>query len=53
MCDSYKGRKERLRNEDKDAVISCSILSSLYCYQVCKGAMVRQSHAHAYRGRLA
>ena len=53
MCDRYRGRKERLRNEDMEEIISCCILSSLFCYQVCQGAMIRESHTHAYRGRLA
>jgi CO dehydrogenase/acetyl-CoA synthase beta subunit len=49
MTGVREGRKERLRDEDMEEIISCSLSSSLYCYQVCQCVMIRESHTHAYR----
>jgi hypothetical protein len=53
MYDKCKGKKERLRDEDIEEIISCSILSGLCCYHVCKRVMIRESHAYVYRDFLA
>jgi hypothetical protein len=52
MYDRRTGREERLRDDDTGEIISFSILNRLYCYQVCKNVMIRESHAHADRDRL-